>query len=297
MNLGDASEKLCSLISTLDFEVDESPSSIARKILDKGKNELVIEYLISQFDCLSLPFSEFREQFEKMDEKKRKILSSCLSSFVVACFYVFSYRTIGKEIANWIPLTSGFDWNSINHILGCCWFFADKIEAKSKQFTPNLPSTNLFPCNPWIGYWKNSLLLGCRTVNYTQERARGNSYYIWDKSQLILTRNFLLFLDSKQNISSQLEILDQSNIPSFLSSVRGFEDCRYFSRKDNLYFSATRLDILPNRIPRIVIGKVEISSDSAIVTKSWHCLIENEEIKQEKNWLPFVVEDSIYFFY
>jgi hypothetical protein len=131
-----------------------------------------------------------------------------------------------------------------------------------------------------------------RCVNYDMQ---GNFYITYDKDDNIRTKNMLIVYDSNFKMLS-LDIiknkLEYSNYTPQSFSVKGYEDCRIFSHKGELWMTACIRET-EKGIPRIVLSLLS----GNLIIKRW--LLESPVSKTtcEKNWIPYSDGKDIFIIY
>lgn len=156
------------------------------------------------------------------------------------------------------------------------------------------------PLNPSIKKTSEGYDVICRTVNYTQIGAKHfQSLDIFDPTNIIKTRNFLVKYDTDLNILSQKEIVE--NLPRQKRksyNIEGLEDCRIIEYKGATWFTCTTLDTNPCGQPQISLCK--LSSDHSFDTVQVESLIPMlgpNPKRCEKNWLPFIKDGELHMIY
>lgn len=168
-------------------------------------------------------------------------------------------------------------------------------------------STKYVPCNPsLVMNHQDKLIVCCRGVNYRQKAAR--NYVSCDDDKCIRTRNVLIEMEPESSISpclspsplsplcSQKEILSHGLTFPCTSGciILGLEDVRLFQWRGRLMFSCTSLEFHESHHPRICLGTL---ADDEHTLLSVELLTGYHDDKVQKNWLPFVFEDNLYFLY
>jgi len=186
--------------------------------------------------------------------------------------------------------------NVKNMILGIISsYITQPIKHESnKKIEYKLPN-GYFPSSPSIIQTENGLLCNMRAVNYTI-RPNG-SYDIRDANNVVRTKNFLLSLTQDFDVIKDREISDNLHKlePRFPSHIKGLEDMRIFTYKNQNYFFATCCETLNFFCPRIVFGS--FNSDGEIIFIQALKIPNNDNNTCEKNWLPFVWDDEICLIY
>ena len=148
------------------------------------------------------------------------------------------------------------------------------------------------PTNPSIITAENGYRIILRAVNFLQKG--GTHYESMDADAIIRTKNILIDVDSKFNIISAGEIIDNPKRFKYNQSVVGFEDCRLIqskSLKDEIVFFCTDCETLQHRIPQICICKAKINSDGDYDVIYHHKMTGMKGNSCEKNWIPFSDQD------
>jgi glycosyltransferase involved in cell wall biosynthesis/predicted GH43/DUF377 family glycosyl hydrolase len=150
-----------------------------------------------------------------------------------------------------------------------------------------------------------------RTVNY--EYQNQNITYL-QPDGVVNTLNYLLTMDSEFKITSFPQIEDKSNRPIAPVKVLGFEDCRLFEWKGELWFTCCVLDSDSRQLPQIALCKTPYYSQDGKRKSFAHPVEENKNPEDckiekfvllkgpdpnrcEKNWIPFVKNDQVHILY
>lgn len=153
------------------------------------------------------------------------------------------------------------------------------------------------PMNPSIQKTEDGYRLICRAVNYTQKGAR--DFQTVDSTGVFRTKNFLIDYDREFHIRSQNEIIEnlsRERIPVF--NVEGLEDCRIFTLQNHFWFTCTTCDTNPTGNRQISLCKLRDEPEGEqIFVEKLLPLIGTDLYRCEKNWLPFVKEDSLLIVY
>jgi hypothetical protein len=124
-------------------------------------------------------------------------------------------------------------------------------------------------------------------VNYSIDEK--GYYIIRDPQNYVRTRNFILTLDSDFNVIDKgTEVI--SKPPPYPHNIVGLEDIRTFGSNE---FFCTCLEVNEKHVPQMCYGKY---NDQGEVT-SLQPLQIGDEIKCEKNWVPFIQNNIIHFIY
>jgi hypothetical protein len=155
------------------------------------------------------------------------------------------------------------------------------------------PLEAVLPCtNPslWIGEAEKCCVL--RSVNY--QLLDDVTYDIFDPDQIVRTRNYFLVLDDNFDVLT-CEAMDARSDDSgrFLFPVTGFEDCRLFFCRGRFWCSCTVRD-------RNAEGRCEVAvlglDDDRNITEAYVLRGFRPHLHQ-KNWVPLVSNDELYFVY
>lgn len=139
------------------------------------------------------------------------------------------------------------------------------------------------PANPSIIRTTNGYLCNVRCVNYLIH-SKGR-FTINDPYQVARTRNFLVTLDEKFKAKRQVELMNKSPTPLYLSRVVGLEDIRLFGDR---YFFCTCLEVNKWNIPQTCWGTYDREGKVSRLVP----LQVGEKLQIEKNWLPFMTKDG-----
>jgi tetratricopeptide (TPR) repeat protein len=111
--------------------------------------------------------------------------------------------------------------------------------------------------------------------------------------QVIRTRNFLLDLDADLKTTRSVELVDKTNLPRSTYPVHGFEDCRLFAWKGSWWATATVCDFTEHGAREIAL--LQIEDDGSVVRAD--ALRGPWSGSAQKNWMPFVENDTLRFLY
>lgn len=210
-------------------------------------------------------------------------------------------KLAGKAACEKIALNRNLSWherdiarkNSIwyaNSILELC----PSTENRKIDF---LPKYNYSAMNPSIITTPDGkILMIQRTVNYL---IREDGSYDMRGDSAIRTVNYLIEFDANYNIISKKEILPPENLPApKYSLVIGWEDCRLFSWKNELWCTGTVRELTDDGWCNIVLSKIENVDDQYCRFANYRIIEPNFKEKQhEKNWMPLITGDNLYFLY
>lgn len=206
----------------------------------------------------------------------------------IVSFYT-RYREDGYKAINDLLLKKGVPWDVKSEAYRNLLYYIPNLKStKFKKIEIELPLVNenslerYSPMNPSICKTDEGYAVILRAVNYTQKGAK--DFHTNDPDGCLRSRNFLLFYDSALNLLSSSEIFDHSIRERYDPwIVLGFEDCRLFQWKRELWFTASTRDTAPGAIPQIALGKIENGNITELIG-----LEGPEPGRCEKNWLPFV---------
>lgn len=154
------------------------------------------------------------------------------------------------------------------------------LEIKEWRF-PSMGSL----CNP-------SLVFG--SIDSTPKvLVRGILPYKPFEKEFISSENHLLHLDENLNIASH-QLLDESNLRKKFKNIRnGLEDGRLFYWKNELWALFSGYTLMGNQhINRMCMAKIIERQFSELIE-----LPSPRNALREKNWMPWVIDDRLYFVY
>lgn len=175
--------------------------------------------------------------------------------------------------------------------------YVNNLNGSFKPIDIDLPlireglASRFNPMNPSIHKTDRGYELICRTVNYTQIGARHfKSLDLLDKSNTIITRNFLIQYDKNFKKLSQQEIIEDLDRKKNQSwQIKGLEDCRLFTYKGSTWFTCTTLDTNPTGQPQISLCKLSDDRSGKTVKVEKLLPLNGPNLTRcEKNWLPVV---------
>lgn len=265
-------------IKFLDFEPSDVNFTIKKIIEAKNSKNYSLAYKISK----------------ELIEREKDPFSNINLELAESCLPLMKYSE-GRMACERYLRSSGPN-NVKNMILGIiAMYITEPIKHKAIKLIKYKLPNGYFPSSPSIINTEGGLLCNMRAVNYT---IRGNgSYDIRDSNNIVRTKNFLLSLTSDLEIKNSYELsdnLDKLN-PRFPSHIKGLEDIRIFTYKNQNYFVATCCETLNFFCPRIVLGS--FNSDGEIIFLQALKIPHNDNNTCEKNWLPFVWDGEICFIY
>jgi hypothetical protein len=255
----------CSLYRQSSKNQEAYESYLKAMDIIKYKGKMILEYQDTIYRLL-YEFSIFSFYIGKKDEGLRvsdKILFS------------FKLNNVKNQIAN--------NQRYYMEPLGSVIKFKKQIKIKCEK--------DYVEMNPSIIRTEHGFLMNCRTVNFGVKP--GGIYYSRSPDGIVNTKNYILELDNNFTIKSQIEVIDRSSIQRYPSSVVGLEDLIIFKYQNELWGTCTTIDTQPIFMPQISLCRLDydgIADKYIISNKNPLKLIQDG--RPEKNWLPFVLENS-----
>lgn len=164
-----------------------------------------------------------------------------------------------------------------------------------------LPADDYKPMNPSIVNKGNELWMIQRTVNYV---IRADGSYNMRGDTAIRTRNILMQIDPSLDayngfIMSAEEIHPPIDMPAPLYSlVVGFEDCRLFWWRDSFWCTSTVRELNADGYCEIVLSQIVRKDDGLLHFDNYRVIHPKFGSREhQKNWMPMVVGDNLYFLY
>lgn len=211
--------------------------------------------------------------------------------------YYTPHQHEGFDAANRLILKKGVPYYTKDQAYRNIMFYLPEIKATYLPISIKLPLINqqqtetYLAMNPSIQKTENGYCMICRTVNYLHEKGQ---YQYLDRVSpgIIRTRNFLVEYDKNLNLLSQKEIVETSPRKKFLSRpIEGLEDCRLVKFKNTYYFTCSTADTDPDGQIQISLAQTKEGKDQVEVTKLTS--FQSPQNRVEKNWLPFVKDNSL----
>ncbi len=203
--------------------------------------------------------------------------------------YYIDKKIEGYQACDYVTFSDKVSEFHKNSALNNQAFYMRKIPFK-KTITIDceLPQDYIGSSSSLIPY-NDGFLLNLRCVNYSINDLGG--YIVRDTQGIVRTKNYLLTLDQNLNTINSIELIDKSNIPLYPVNIKGMEDIRLFGH-DELF--CTYLEVNSSRIPQMCYCKYNPKTGDII---SVYPLMVNEELKCEKNWMPFIMNNEVHFIY
>jgi len=206
----------------------------------------------------------------------------------------------GKEACELLSLDRRNSWHTKNLARQNSTYYAagakNLMPATVLQQVNYIPADDYRPTNPSITNRDKELWMIQRTVNYT---IRSDGSYDMRGDSAIRTRNILMQLDENLEVISAEEILPPENIPEPLYNlVVGFEDSRLFYWRGNFWSTSTARELNSEGYCEIVLAKIIKKADGQLHYDEYQ-IIHPQFCGREhqKNWMPMVVGDNLYFVY
>ena len=141
-----------------------------------------------------------------------------------------------------------------------------------------------WPCfNPSVAADGDAFRMIVRTANYQIERG------VLHSDGILQNLNYLLSLDGDLGVTSIEPIVDRSEgVRRFHSQVQGYEDCRLIEFEGRWYATATVSELNPSE--RREIALLELDGPDIVAVQP---LVGPKRGRHEKNWMPFVADDSL----
>lgn len=148
--------------------------------------------------------------------------------------------------------------------------------------------------SPSYIYYDGKHILNTRFVNYSYDSE--GKYDINDYHNILHTKNIRSYLDKGTMLPYCYgEMYDNTiGLESFKSYSHGLEDMRLFEYKGELWFVCTNVNYNPDSKNRIMIGKYD---HEKLEYSDCRVLQPPSNTRCEKNWIPIVKGDELYFIY
>jgi hypothetical protein len=175
------------------------------------------------------------------------------------------------------------------------------IKALSKNYTNyNFPYIGYYvPSSSAIVRFNDKWLMNVRYVNYNIGPT--GQYLIRSDDGIVRTTNALTYLDNNMRpLTTPVELTDSSPVKAE-TPIRGYEDVRLFTHNNDIYFSATTMDIVPSGKLRIALGKYDpeklLMHDISVLEppvpteceKNWLFISHDNKMKVIYNWYPMQI--------
>ncbi len=221
----------------------------------------------------------------------------------IAAYYT-PFRQEGFEATNKLLLIRHLPYYLKSQASNNLLFYVDKLPQATYRpikitLPPVKPGSDRYynPMNPSLQKTKEGYQMICRTVNYLQD-SRGNYSMIDGTPEVyVRTRNFLIDYDKQFNVQREREIVEERDIQTSTRAVDGLEDCRLVNLNGENWFSCTAFHVTASGTPQIVLGKLNEDPASSQVKVENLVHLKGTNPYCEKNWLPFVKDNTIHMIY
>ncbi len=224
----------------------------------------------------------------------------------IAAYYT-PYKEEGFAATNRLVLKKNIPYYIKEQSYKNMLFYVQNLKnAKYQPIEIDLPliregfAAHFNPMNPSIRKTKKGYDVICRTVNYMQIGAKHfKSLDLFDTTNTVKTRNFLIQYDRDFNVLSQKEIIEElpRERKRFLN-VEGLEDCRLFAFKNSTWFTCTTLDTNPTGQPQVSLCRLADERAGPIINvEGLFPLFGPDPYRCEKNWLPFIKDNALHLIY
>ncbi len=206
----------------------------------------------------------------------------------------------GKKACEVLAVDRANSWHTKNLARQNSTYYA----RSSKDLMPSTrtmeleftPPYDYKPMNPSITSNDGKLWMIQRTVNYL---IRPDGSYDMRGDSAIRTVNYLILLNDDLSVQRAEEILPPENLPEPLYGlVIGWEDCRLFFWKGEPWCTATVRELNEEGYCEIVLSKI-VDAGNGKKRFAEHRVIRPTftDRQHEKNWMPMVVGDDLFFIY
>jgi hypothetical protein len=194
----------------------------------------------------------------------------------------------GLWAADEVILDPSSNWERINQTLGNIGFYLRPI-PRVKKIPIDFQAPKHYYCSsPFLIRKNDRYYLNIRCVNYRITKEGG--YVMNDPYNLVRTRNFLLTLSNSFDVINTTELIDKTGMLKYPRIIIGLEDLRLFG--DNQFFGIC-CETSKENIITVHYGRYD---DNGIIYKIIPLKV-GENFQLEKNWLPLIKDDKIFFIY
>jgi hypothetical protein len=250
---------------------------------------LARHYRIVGKQCLSVMFIDIGKKLPYPKNRslfiEKDVYDFKLDEEMSICgFYVDKFKDQGMDACEKLILSKQIP----DHLRGSAfnnqYFYVDKL-----SYTPLkevVLEDDVFKCSSACLSQSGNKLIGIqRMVNYSINPENG-SYSMRNVHNHVVTSNKLYEI----NENMEINVLDTITIDTpkkRVSHIKGLEDMRIFTYKDNVYAFATTFEYGDNNHPSQVLCKFNRNVITSIVPLSY----KKEHV--QKNWCPFIMKDKI----
>jgi hypothetical protein len=228
--------------------------------------------------------------------------AALLERFSISGFYskLARRKLTGKQACEDLATDRMRSWHTKNLARQNSTYYAssssDLMPSTKLKMVEFVPEFDYSPMNPSITAHNDSLWMIQRSVNY---RICPDGSYDMRGDSAIRTTNYLLQLDDDLNIVAAEEILPPKNLPDpVYNLVIGWEDCRLFFWNGEPWCTATVRELNAEGYCEIVLSRIIKEHNGKRRFADYRVIRPNFCTRQhEKNWMPMVVDDKLYFVY
>lgn len=239
----------------------------------------------------------FAHEGLKVPSRQTYLFSEELS---ISAFYT-QHRDEGLTAANDLILSRDVSWNTKHHAYRNLLFYVrplqgarfHKMEIAPIQVVPG-HAIYYYPMNPTICKTEEGYKVICRM----HTRVNLKHFCEGEENCISQTKNFLLDYDRNFNEISRKEIIEnlpRKRFPTY--GLDGLEDSRIFSFKGGYWFTCTTLDTNPNACQLSLCKLEEEKEGDIIFVEKLIPLQGPDPNRQEKNWLPIVLQGKLHLIY
>ena len=238
----------------------------------------------------------------EIDTSSPEIRAQALERLSISGFYskIQSSKALGKDACETLSLDPTINWNA-RYIAGQngTWYSRSATDIMPSTVISHVeftPPDDYMPMNPSIYRYRDRLMMIQRTVNYIITPA---GHYDMRGDTAIRTRNWLLELNDDLTVASAHEILPPKDLPEPLyDMVIGFEDCRLFVWKDQLWCTSTVRELNQPGYCEITLARIDPQEDGSYCYSNWRVIQpQGVDLQHQKNWMPMVIGDDLRFIY
>lgn len=239
----------------------------------KGINDKAVECAKSGLEC-NVPEDEKFRFYEELS---------------ISAFYI-QEKILGYQACDKIIFDKEAPWDAKNKAVETQSYYINRLPFKRiTNLVCDLP-VDFLPSSSSVIRKDDKLLINVRAVNYSINHDGG--YTMRHPQNYVVTRNFLCELDpEKYTVVSCQELENKSNLTKYPYHIQGLEDIRLATDHDLL---CTCLEYNDKGIPQICYASYD--SKSSIIERILPLKI-GDELKCEKNWLPFEDQETLKFIY
>lgn len=260
--------------------------AISHHFADQGKHEL------------ALLFAEKAAELSMDDETRVKMLErTSISGFYSK---LPKRRANGKSACEELAMDRRNSWHTKNLARQNSTYYAngsaDLMPSTKIQEISFSPPYDYKPMNPSITSHDGQLWMIQRTVNYV---IRPDGSYDMRGDSAIRTVNYLMRLNHDLSVAVAEEILPPDDLPEPLYNlVIGWEDCRLFFWKGEPWCTATVRELNAEGYCEIVLSRIVDAGNGKKKFADYRVIRPDfVERQHEKNWMPMVVGDDLFFLY